>query len=104
MKKFLLIVLIFIFFTSCQASKDAFSIKKKDDSDQFLVKKKNPLVQPPNFNKLPKPDNQINDQDENKTFELNVKSQNSISENATNNESGSVENSVLNKIKRNEFN
>jgi len=40
MKNFLLIIFTLIFLTACQASKEAFSIKKKDDSDQFLVKKK----------------------------------------------------------------
>lgn len=104
MKKFLLIFFTFVFFTGCQASKDAFSIKKKDDSDQFLVKKKNPLVLPPNFNELPKPDDQIENENNDEIFELTIKSQNSISKNESNTKYDSLENSILEKIKINEFN
>ena len=30
-------------------------MKKKENIDEFLIKKKNPLVLPPEFSKLPKP-------------------------------------------------
>ena len=50
---FFLIILIFL--SSCQNVKDAFTGKKYEDSDEFLVIKKNPLVLPPNFNDLPTP-------------------------------------------------
>ena len=50
-------LLIFFLFTlcSCQGVKDALSGKKYENSDEFLVIKKNPLVLPPNFNDLPTP-------------------------------------------------
>jgi len=35
--------------------KDALTGKKYENSDEFLVIKKNPLVLPPNFNDLPTP-------------------------------------------------
>ena len=50
---FFLIILIFL--SSCQSVKDALTGKKYEDSDEFLVIKKNPLVLPPNFNDLPTP-------------------------------------------------
>ena len=53
-KKNLFIVLLF-FLCSCQNVKDALSGKKYENSDEFLVIKKNPLVLPPNFNDLPTP-------------------------------------------------
>ena len=40
---------------SCQGVRDAMSGKKYENSDEFLVIKKNPLVLPPNFNDLPSP-------------------------------------------------
>ena len=40
---------------SCEGVKNALSGKKYENSDEFLVIKKNPLVLPPNFNKLPTP-------------------------------------------------
>ena len=50
---FFLIILFFL--SSCQNVKDALSGKKYENSDEFLVIKKNPLVLPPNFNELPTP-------------------------------------------------
>tara|TARA_B100000989_G_C19285802_1_gene362195 strand:+ start:53 stop:364 length:312 start_codon:yes stop_codon:yes gene_type:complete len=53
-KFFFLITLLFVL-CSCQGVKDALSGKKYENSDEFLVIKKNPLVLPPNFNDLPSP-------------------------------------------------
>ena len=56
-KSFVIIFLLmsFLLSTSCQNVKDALSGAKKNKSDEFLVKKKNPLVMPPNYDDLPKP-------------------------------------------------
>ena len=53
-KNFFLIIALLIL-CSCQGVKDALSGKKYENSDEFLVIKKNPLILPPNFNRLPKP-------------------------------------------------
>ena len=53
-KNFLLIISLFVL-CSCQGVKDALSGKKYENSDEFLVIKKNPLVLPPNFKDLPTP-------------------------------------------------
>ena len=53
-KKYLFIIILF-FLCSCQNVKNALSGKKYENSDEFLVIKKNPLVLPPNFNDLPTP-------------------------------------------------
>ena len=50
---FFLVILLFL--NSCQNVKDALTGKKYENSDEFLVIKKNPLVLPPNFNDLPTP-------------------------------------------------
>tara|TARA_B110001450_G_C17357109_1_gene374002 strand:+ start:94 stop:417 length:324 start_codon:yes stop_codon:yes gene_type:complete len=52
----ILLVLVSSFSTSCQSIKDGLSGRKSENSDEFLVQKKNPLVTPPDFMKLPKPD------------------------------------------------
>ena len=44
--------------TSCQSLKNAVSGVKQENSDEFLVQKKNPLVMPPDFEKLPKPEDE----------------------------------------------
>tara|TARA_X000000950_G_scaffold61582_1_gene75048 strand:+ start:295 stop:609 length:315 start_codon:yes stop_codon:yes gene_type:complete len=53
-KNYFLIAVLFLL-SSCQNVKNALSGKKYENSDEFLVIKKNPLVLPPNFNDLPTP-------------------------------------------------
>ena len=55
MNKNLLLIILLFALCSCQGVKDALSGKKYENSDEFLVIKKNPLVLPPNFNDLPTP-------------------------------------------------
>ena len=52
---FSLIILISLFVLSCQSIKDGLTGKKSENSDEFLVQKKNPLVLPPNYMELPTP-------------------------------------------------
>ena len=59
--KNLSVILIFfgLFLYSCQTATEALQGKKRSDqSDEFLVEKKNPLAMPPDFDKLPTPGNQ----------------------------------------------
>ena len=56
MKKVLTIIIVSLALMSCQSAKDALSLKKKNNSDEFLVEKKSPLVLPPEYGKLPLPD------------------------------------------------
>ena len=57
-KKINILILIFLtfFLYSCQGAREALQSKKRSDqSDEFLVQKKNPLVLPPDFTDLPQP-------------------------------------------------
>ena len=56
MKKFFICFLFLILLTSCESAREGFTLKKKDNSDEFLVEKKNPLVMPPEYNDLPVPE------------------------------------------------
>ena len=51
----ILIFLMMLVASSCQTIKNAVSGAKQENSDEFLVQKKNPLVLPPNFDDLPVP-------------------------------------------------
>ena len=57
--KFFLIFIIFIFFEGCGNSwgefKETMSGQKVTNTDEFLIKKKDPLVLPPEYEKLPLP-------------------------------------------------
>ncbi len=55
MKNFFLYILCLLFLYSCQSIKDGLTGKKRENSDEFLVIKKNPLEIPPDFNDLPVP-------------------------------------------------
>ena len=54
----ILLLTLPIFLNACQGIKDGLSGRKSENSDEFLVQKKNALVVPPDFMKLPKPKEQ----------------------------------------------
>ena len=56
--KYIKIIIFFnfiLFFSSCNSVKEGFSNQKRNNSDEFLVEKKSPLITPPDFNDLPVP-------------------------------------------------
>ena len=60
MKKFSIYLISFlILLTSCQSVKDGLSGRKNQNSDEFLVQKKNPLIIPPDYMKLPSPEDNL---------------------------------------------
>ena len=100
MNKFVILILLSILFLhSCGSLRDGFTNPKKENSDEFLVEKKSPLIMPPNYDELPIPgtdeiileretdtlDNLFSDQD-NTTFE-------------NENDNKMLEESILDKIK-----
>ncbi len=101
---YLFIVLITL--SGCQSVKDGLTGKKQNNSDEFLVQKKNPLILPPEFKKLPEPKN-LNKNNQNNKSEINLKEilikDSSTVNTASVNEisDGSLEKSILEKIKSN---
>ena len=107
MKKVLLTIIILSFLNSCQSVSEGFTLKKKNNGDEFLVEKKNPLVLPPDYSELPTPEN-INSLNKNENiiendkdkFEKIIKE----SKNTGNNEQkvmpSSIEESILKNIKK----
>jgi len=101
-KKIIIFLFSILFLFSCSGAKDALQGKKRsDNSDEFLVEKKNPLTVPPDIDELPVP----LDQEEAQTDDQeNIKKVLKIDENkSTNSESGnenqnSLEKSILEKI------
>ena len=53
--KIKLLLLLIVALNSCQTIKDGLTGKKQNNSDEFLVTKKNRLEIPPDFNELPIP-------------------------------------------------
>ena len=101
-------LLIFLFlFSGCQDVKKGFSGKNIDEGEEFLVIKKNPLVVPPDFEKMPIPKDEI-EESSSKKFENNqdsefkklLKTQDQnidISDSIEN--TGNIEKKIIDKIK-----
>ena len=101
--KLIIYFLILLIFASCGTIKEGFSNQKKDNTDEFLVKKKSPLVMPPNYDELPLPsakDNQVieNDSKVKKLITNNTETNNSNSKVSSETD---LKNIVLDKIKNN---
>ena len=96
-KFFFLIVIFVTFISGCSSIKDTLTGVKKQNTDEFLVKKKDPLVLPPNFNDLPKPQAEKNSENNN---EESIDFSNILSESENKKEiiknEGSLERSISN--------
>jgi hypothetical protein len=84
---------IIFLITSCDSVKRGVTGSKKLSTDEFLIKKKDPLIIPPDYKNLPEPD-EIASEDIS-DFEKNLGD--SIEE--VTSKSSSIENSILKKIK-----
>ena len=105
MKHLKIIILsnLFLFLLSCGTIKEGFSNQKKNNSDEFLVEKKTPLVMPPNYNKLPEP--KINQQEikeeKNPIKSLLLQEDETLNDNEIDDKDKKLEESLLEKIKKN---
>ena len=83
---------------------EGFKSSKQNKSDEFLVEKKSPLVMPPDFNKLPLPQqtNQVGENEESADIKsLLTDNKDSDLDNQNTNQNTNFENSILEKIKNN---
>ena len=102
-----IIIIIFFLITACASSwqdiKKGLGGEKRTSTDEFLVRKKEPLVMPPKWKNLPKPGGEMKSDDEvvemTDIEELIKLGKNK--ESSTNYEqgNGSLEESILKKIK-----
>ena len=106
MKYFFFIILSVILLTSCQGTQDALGGKtRSDNSDEFLVEKKNPLSMPPDFDELPLPENSVEtgNEQEDQTLKNKLKVSSSeknttLSSSSKDQTPSSIEKSILEKI------
>ena len=104
-KKILSVILSLILLNSCTGFSDAIQGKKRsENSDEFLVQKKNPLTAPPDMDELPVPSDQekrseeisVDDSDKIKKA-LNIES-NKTEDNNNTNSKKNIEKLILEKI------
>ncbi len=101
--RFIYNIFIILIVSSFLFSCEGFKLKKKSDSgEEFLIEKKDPLILPPDFSKLPKPNEQPETADE----EINIKSvfgaEQNISEedNNQNSSKSNIKKSISDKIQK----
>ena len=99
---FFVILLLFIF-SACGGLSDAKKVLKNEKvitTDEFLVKKREPLVMPPNYSELPEPGSiqtrELNEKNKIKTL---LKKEKNTEINSSK-KSSSIENTILDKIKK----
>ena len=96
-------LLILIFLSGCQNVRESLSMKKKQNVDEFLIEKKNPLEIPPDFGSLPEPTKKISITEQ--TDKINENIEELIKKESPKNETKSVDQSaedfVLKQIKKN---
>ena len=102
-KLLILLLGLFIVLSSCSSFSEAGKVlrnSKTTNTDEFLIKKQEPLTQPPDFDKIPEPGS-INEKTEvrqNSIEKILKKNQSEVSGNST--KSSSTEKSILNRIKK----
>ena len=99
MKKInLILILIFLVLSACGNVGKILRNEKINTTDEFLIKKRDPLVLPPDFREIPKPKSQSNKKQKEKKIEdiLRVPKEQSTSSN----KSLSIEQSIIDKIKK----
>jgi hypothetical protein len=105
---YLILLSMFLFLVSgCQDVKKGFTGKNIDEGQEFLVIKKNPLVVPPDFEKMPLPKNKVNninsikiENEQGNEFEKLLKSQDENSDvSDSSNNTGELEKKIIDKIK-----
>ena len=97
-KKIVNMLAIIFFVTSCNTmdtAKKALTGEKRNTTDEFLVKKKDPLILPPDYENLPVPDGSVAANEDSSTFEKNLEAL--IEDNSST--PSSVEDSILKKIR-----
>ena len=102
--KLTIIIISILTLNSCGSLKEGFSSQKKNSIDEFLVEKKSPLVMPPNFNKLPLPQqtNQVTENEKNTDIKsLLTDNKDTDLDNQNTNQKTNFENSIIEKIKNN---
>lgn len=96
-------IMLFLNLVACSKIEESLTLKNKPSGDEFLVEKKDPLVVPPDFGKLPTPmDQELNSQNnelenENEIEKLLITTENTMKKN--NKSESSLEKLILEKIK-----
>tara|TARA_B100000963_G_scaffold319177_1_gene300811 strand:- start:243 stop:551 length:309 start_codon:yes stop_codon:yes gene_type:complete len=102
MKNIYILLIILISLNSCSGMSDAKKVLRNEKiktTDEFLVKKRNPLVLPPNFEEIPKPGTKPS-KNENEEDKIKKILKGPKTDNTQSSKSKSVEESILKRIRK----
>ena len=94
------LLLLICFLTSCSSFNEAGKILRNEKittNDEFLVKKKEPLILPPDYKKMPVPGSVLKENNEKEKIKKILKAP---EENKRNTNSSSIEESIINQIRK----
>ena len=92
-----------IFLNSCGGLREAGKVLRNDktnSTDEFLIKKQNPLIQPPDFEIMPEPGTAGNTANKNKNNIKKMLRSSDTQSRTAQSKSSSTEQSILNQIKK----
>ena len=102
MKKIIIVLLSFVALVSCNTFSDVGKVlrnEKTKTTDEFLVKKRNPLILPPNYEEIPEPGT-ISQKKENEVEKIKKILKAPKSDSISKNKSSTIEESILNQIRK----
>ena len=102
MRNINILLIVFLCLVSCGGIKDAGKVLRNEKiktTDEFLVKKRNPLVLPPNFEEIPVPGS-LSKKKENEENKIKKILKIPKTDNISKNKSSSTEESILNRIRK----
>ncbi|MDC0619349.1 DUF3035 domain-containing protein [Pelagibacteraceae bacterium] len=102
MKKINLFVLTFFLIASCGGLSDAGKVlrnEKVSNNDEFLVKKREPLILPPDYNEMPKPGDRSMQKEKSENDDIKKILKSPVEKNIKNRKS-TVEQTILNQIRK----
>ena len=101
MKNFKFLLILIFVLTSCSGLQDVGKVLRNEKirtTDEFLVKKRNPLVLPPDYEKMPEPDSTLEQKEsQEEKIKKILKAPNNEKSKKT---SSSIEESILDRIKK----
>ena len=96
-----ILIFIFLILISCSSFKEAGKVlrnEKTNTTDEFLVKKREPLVLPPDFKEIPEPGSiKKENNSEQQKLKIILKAPNNENSNSS---SSNVEKSIIDKIRK----
>ena len=102
-KSFCLVLISTTIFYSCSGLKEAGDVIRNDktkSTDEFLIEKKRPLVQPPDFDVMPEPGLTRNKAKKEENSFQKILDKSEVKSTKSKSSSSSTENSILNQINK----